>query len=590
MPSGIELFAILFFGFIVPAVILVFVVGDRRQSPAWIACALGSWVGAIIAIALMVRAPRGDEKVARVAGESKQAQTASAHDLDPDEPIKPYSRKWPGPITKRERDAIIVFAVSTLALLVAWFVLISLRAPLSSVDLAIVRDPGLPLLFDPGVENLVNTTLIIALGAAGYFGCLWALHRGFRHAFPIAMAVVILASIALIPASPLTSPDATHLASDVRALWLHGRYPTADNGVPAVVAAETGDPVAALVNDFENAPSSYGPVAYLAGGLSLPFVGDNFRANIAGVKAVAGLFLVLTAFVGGLAARQIGRDPAVVAALIGLNPLMLWEFPGNGHNDTIMTAFAVAAVLFLVREPWRDRAVGAGLGAASVLSKWALAPAAPLVGAYWFPRFRLLFAALVLVGGAALVYVVLDPPRGVGPAAVITRGGWAVIWDWLGGSDNVDRRWIVGAAYGTFMAIAAYMTWRAPLRNGQQLIAAAAILLFFFIFVGYAGYRPWYIAWFFPLAMIAGVRWLTRASIVFTFGAFLIVLAANWQSNIVVDMNISQPIQKASFVTWVAVAAVALGTWWYDREKAGTAVAAPTRRRTQARRKPIRSR
>ncbi|HET7738584.1 MAG TPA: hypothetical protein VFK32_08425, partial [Tepidiformaceae bacterium] len=84
--------------------------------------------------------------------------------------------------------------------------------------------------------------------------------------------------------------------------------------------------------------------------------------------------------------------------------------------------------------------------------------------------------------------------------------------------------------------------------------------------------------------------WLTRASIVFTFGAFLIVLAANWQSNIVQDMNISEPIQKASLVTWLAVAAVAIGTWWYDREKAGRTVATTARRRTQARRKPIRSR
>ncbi|HET7738098.1 MAG TPA: hypothetical protein VFK32_05945, partial [Tepidiformaceae bacterium] len=179
MPSVIELFAILLFGFIIPAVILVFVVGDRRQSPAWIAFALGSWVGTVVAIVLIVRAPRGDQRTAAQAVDSKPAATrpelaAPPHGPAQVAPLKPYARTWSGPVTKRERDAVIVFAVSTLAMLVAWFVLIALRAPLSSVDIAIVRDPGLPLLFDAGVENLVNTALIIALGGAGYFGCAWA--------------------------------------------------------------------------------------------------------------------------------------------------------------------------------------------------------------------------------------------------------------------------------------------------------------------------------------------------------------------------------------------------------------------------------
>ena len=68
-----------------------------------------------------------------------------------------------------------------------------------------------------------------------------------------------------------------------------------------------------------------------------------------GAKVMAGLFLVLTALVVGLIAREIGVNPGFAAAFVGLNPLMLWQYPGDGHNDTIMMAFGMLAVLFVVR-------------------------------------------------------------------------------------------------------------------------------------------------------------------------------------------------------------------------------------------------
>lgn len=614
--SAAELLLCLVLLFGLPLVILAVVSTVRNRSVWWIFLGLLSWVGAVGGVVMLLRMPPVPKEAQRA--EKAPPPEPPAHDgvAEPvpagestrEAPAKPERQKASrrrAPMRKDERIAMVVFGVSALVIVAAWFFGFAMRARLSSVAIEVIQDPGMPLVFKEHTESLVTSFLIISAAAAGYLGCVWSVRRGFRYAFHAAIGATAVASIALLPMMPLTSPDAVHLASDVRALWLHGRYPTTEEGIPDRVAEETGDPVAAQVRDYASATSSYGPVSYLVGGLSLPFVGDGLRANVAGVKAVSGLFLVLTAVAAGLVARQLGREPAVAAALVGLNPLMLWEFPGNGHNDTIMAAFGAAALLFLVRSSWPQRAAGAGLGAASVLAKYGLAPAAPVVAAYWFPRWRAAIAVAVAVVGTIVVAIVITDwlqwivpdstyvwvRRQIAPADVITRGLWREVWDLFDNGDDSSRV-ITGTAYGIFIAIAAYITWRNPLRTAQDLVASIAILLFFFIFAGYTGYRPWYQVWYLPLAMIAGVRWLTVASILFSFGAFLITLAANWQADIIQDMEISDPVGKAAITTWIVVAAAALLVWWMDRERAARAAQADTtrRRRPVTRRRPVRSR
>lgn len=617
--SAAELLFYLVLLFGLPLVVLAIVSTMRNRSVGWIFLGLLSWPGAIAGVALLLRmpplpkdeepatarsrtvepapAPREEAAPVDEAAGAREESTPAGATAARTRAVRKPARSTSGPVSKDERTAMLVFGLCALVIAATWFFGFAMRARLSSVDIGIVRDPGLPLVFTDHIDSLATSILLIATAGAGYLGCLWAVRRGFRYSLHAVIGAITLASVALIPMMPLTSPDAVHLASDVRALWLHGRYPTSEEGIPQRVAEETGDPVAAEVRDYASATSSYGPVSYIAGGLSLPFVGDGLRANLAGVKAVAGLFLVLTAFLAALAARQLGRDPAMVAALIGLNPLMLWEFPGNGHNDTIMAAFGVAAVLFIVREAWPQRALGAGLGAASVLAKFGLAPAAPLVAAYWFPRWRTIIAIAVLASGALLVIPLIteDLPgpivRQVAPAGVITRGFWRETWD-LAGNGETSQRVIMGAAYGLTIAIAAYLTWRHPLKQPRDLVVATGILLFFFIFLGYAGYRPWYQIWYLPFAMLAGVRWLTIASILFSFGAFAITLAANWQGDIINELDISDPIGKASVMTWLIVGGAALLFWWMDRERAARAaqIESARRRPPVTRRRPIRSR
>ncbi len=532
---------------------------------------------------------------------------------------------------------MVAFAVAAIGMAATWYFLMARRMPLDSTDIRIVADPGLSLVFRERVQSLVEIFLTVALASLCYLVCLWALRRGFRHSFAAAIAGSTLACIALIPASPLTSPDVTHLAADVRTMWIHGRYPSVFDNVPEKV----DDPVAAVVRDYKGAPSGYGPVAYGVGGIALPFVGDNPRVNIGGQKAVAGLFLVLTAAATGLVAKQLGRNPGLAAGFVGLNPLLHWEFAANGHNDSIMTAFGMLALYLVIRAVWTGEerrpwspnyyvvgagllaAVGAGVaatllssqpfvagilgaglvgaaaylvlpgsngmgwrlaaglaGAASVLSKFALAPAAPLVAAAQFPRLRQIVAILVALAGAAVILLLVSDrieAAGVGPAGAVTANAWTLLWDLIG-RDQLDQDWIVALAYFTFVAITLGILLLHPLDTPRDLVTAIATLMFLFLFIGYAGYRPWYQIWYLPFAILSGRRWLVVATLLFVSGGFLIILARNFAGSIASRMGIEDPIEKAVILTWSSTALVGAWLWWSDRSRQLARAAGPLRR------------
>ncbi|MBI2766049.1 MAG: hypothetical protein HYX53_09085 [Chloroflexi bacterium] len=485
------------------------------------------------------------------------------------------------PGNRRERQALTFFGISLVVLVGTWFGFFSLRAPIWSEDIKIIPVAGLFRIFGDRTSDLFSTFLLLVIVSLAYLGCLAALRRGFPRSFPVAMAGCVLAALAVLPVTPLTSPDVTHLAADVRTLWLHGQYPAVKEGAPDQI----DDPVARQVVVFKSSPSGYGPLAYAIGGIALPFVGDNFRANIAGQKAVAGAFLVLTALFTGLVARRLGYNPGLAAAAVGLNPLMLWQFPADGHNDAIMAAFGMLALLLVLRDPLRDRAAGLLSGLASFAAKYALAVALPLVAAYWFRRYRWArpaAAGLVGVGGALAAMLVIVHTTGgtgtIGPATGLTQNTpWARIADAVD-ADLQARRVLFAVSYVLLAIIAATIIIRHRLETPRDLVAAIGLLMFLFAFVASPSLRHWYQLWYLPFALLSGRRWLIAASLTFTLSAFLTILALNWQVPIIAEMGIKQPIEKSVWLVWILTGGAALITWRVDIERGRRLAQAEARR------------
>jgi len=482
------------------------------------------------------------------------------------------------------------FLAATLALCVTWLLGITLRARLWTVDIEIVRVAGISRVFGRQVSDMVEVGFVIAIATVLYLLCLRALRRGFRHSYASAIVATVLGCISFLPSVALTSPDAVHLAADVRTFWLHGKLPVTFDAVPAKI----DDPVAREVRVFKNSPSGYGPVAYAIGGAPIPFVGDGLRANLFGQKVVAAVFLVITAALAGLVAKQIGGNPGLVTGLVGLNPLMLWQFPGDGHNDSLMAALGVAALLLVTRPGWRARGCGAGLALASVLSKFGLLLASPVLGAYWFPRWRKPMAAFVAVVGLVAFAVFafrLWPSVGtVGPAASIAATTpWGVFAGWVNATGD-GRDVLVGASYALFFVLLAYIVAYHRLLDARDLVTAFATAMFLFLFVCSPGYLPWYQIWYLPFAMISGRRWLVVSSIVFSVGAFLPILAINWAGSIEAQMDIANPLNKAVLALYLTVAVTAVVLQRSDRnlerreeQRAGRPSPVPRRQRIRGR-------
>lgn len=463
-----------------------------------------------------------------------------------------------------------LFAAAAIVLSGTLFFGIALRVSLAN-DIPKVARGGLRQVIDGGVGDLFGTAMIVALAAAAYLVCLWVLRKGFRHSFAAAIGATVLGSLAMMPSMPLTSPDAVHLAADVRTFWLYGKMPTSFSGAPGRI----DDPVANEVRVYRNAPSGYGPLAYVIGGAPIPFAGDNFRANLLGQKVVAATFLIITATLAGLIARNLGQNPGFVAGLIGLNPLMLWQYPGDGHNDTIMAAFGMLALWFLIRPGWKNKSTGVGAAIAAVLSKFGLALAAPVVGAWLFPRWRFAMGLLVALGGGALLLSFIlgvAPVNGtIGPAgAVAVTTPWGVLANVLDtGQSGSDR--IVVTGYVLYLGIASWVVMKHPLQTPEDLIRAVALLLWIFLFACSPGYLAWYQVWYLPFAALSNSRWMIATMLAFSLGAFVPILTLSWGLTITRELSIENPLDIAVISVWIATAAVALGFWrgWSTGSRAG---------------------
>src|SRR5262249_48172839 len=123
-------------------------------------------------------------------------------------------------LTHRETVSLSVFVSAIGLLVLVWLRGFALRGDargsLLSADFDLARRSGIYAIYGNNVTQLVNVTLLLCLATAGYGAALWALRRGFPRSFQAAMAGCILAALAILPVTPLTSPDGIHLAADVR--------------------------------------------------------------------------------------------------------------------------------------------------------------------------------------------------------------------------------------------------------------------------------------------------------------------------------------------------------------------------------------
>ena len=348
---------------------------------------------------------------------------------------------------------------------------------------------GLPAL-TPGAF-----VVLLAVMAAAY-GVALALAR--RLGLAAVGAAVLAAHVVWALAPPIVTPDVFSYLAYARMGVLHGLDPFTNP--PSAIP---GDPVLELVA-FRDLPNPYGPLFTLLtdplGAASLP-VG---LWTLKGVTAAASLGCVALA---AIAARRRARSPAVAAAFVGLNPLLLLYGVGGAHNDFLTMLLVLGGVLLADRG--REAAAAAAIiGGAAVKVTGGLALPFLIVGAR-----RPLRAALgaALAGAAVLVVWVaafgLDAPGGLLRAFAmqgrnVSELSLPFLGGWLAGTGGAGPGVRLAGAVA-FLAVAAWLFVRTA--RGRDWVDSAgwatiALLL------STAWLMPYYVAWLLPVAALGSRR------------------------------------------------------------------------------------
>jgi hypothetical protein len=366
-----------------------------------------------------------------------------------------------------------------------------LAGPLHRFDFVLLPPRGALLLVVMTVAYLV----VLACARAG--------------AVPLRVGVgaVVAAHVIFLLAPPLFSADVFGYVDYARLWVLHGLDPYVH-----VPADALHDPTVPFVR-WRDVSTPYGPLFTL---LSAPLAGLSVSAALWACKALAmSLSLACCALVWRIAQRR-ALDPLRAVLFVGLNPLLLAYGVGGAHNDFMLLALVLGAVLLALEE----RALPAGL--LGVLAIGVKAPAAVLLPFLLLAtRARRRSVAGMLAGAIVLLAfaVVAFEREALGFVSQIREqqqfvAAYSVpnrVATWLGfGELPAGLRLLFALAFAAAVAGLLWAAWRGRI---DWLTAAGWATLG--LLLSTAWLVPWYVVWALPLAAVARDSRLRGATLLF---------------------------------------------------------------------------
>lgn len=322
-----------------------------------------------------------------------------------------------------------------------------------------------------------------------------------------ALAIPAVVAVGLFLAPPTLSIDTYSYLS-------HG-YLASTGGNPYVQpsASVAGTPYGALLGAAGWLPvhpqSPYGPLWTTLERAAVELSGDDVALGIRLIKlpdlaALFGTAALVSAFLAGTRPEQRLRGTLLFLA----NPLVLIEFAGDGHNDGVMVAFVVLALVACARR--RPAPALVALALAVLVKPTPLVLVLPiatyLVARRWSWGRLGLEAAIGLVVAAALA-VLLAAPYWVGVATfdgLRASGTPTESWSVSGWLTTLLADGLPGSGFGVQVALAAILAVASAascvlattLRGLVRACAAVSLVAFLLLPLEW----PWYAA--LPVAIL----------------------------------------------------------------------------------------
>jgi hypothetical protein len=312
------------------------------------------------------------------------------------------------------------------------------------------------------------------------------------------------------------------------------------NPYVATPADFPNDALSAFVGPkWVDTPAVYGPLWTQASAL-VARVADDVGAFVAAFRVIAIAASLATVFVvAGLVRRVRPDSEAFAVAVVGLNPVVLFQSAASGHND-LLVALAIAAAIALVfsgRELWATVALALGAlvkvtGAVPLLLWWVAVAARRPRG----ERVRVVAPHALLAAGtavlAALPFANTEDPT-LGGLELASHEGWlspsrffrrvfdAISGDTLGFVPRIAFAIVVAVA----IVVIAREVWRRGPAIGASLAGASWGWGLLCLMLLGPVLLPWYVTWALPLAWL-----LPRVPRTVLIGTGLALTVSQWTS------------------------------------------------------------
>jgi hypothetical protein len=271
------------------------------------------------------------------------------------------------------------------------------------------------------------------------------------------------------------------------------------------------DSMTHLAGGWAVASAPYGPLGLLIDAIPTFFVRRNLLANLLLLKGIFSALLIFEAFLTYKIISSYAPKFALVGALfIAWNPLALYEYSANGHNDVVVMLFVLLAILALVKE---KLVMAFALVVVSILTKYSTLPLLPLFLVYGVTHQsthikRLQYMGKITAVALILIAVILGPfwagPHTLDASFSLETYSLAsfstLIYDVSSGQITLDHAKLLGRIlFGIIYLYALYLSTKSL----SHLIRAAFLALFFLLAFATGRFLPWYAIWPMMLAVLA---------------------------------------------------------------------------------------
>jgi hypothetical protein len=323
----------------------------------------------------------------------------------------------------------------------------------------------------------------------------------------------VLCGTTLIGLYPITALDVVLYV--VRA-WLWALYDASP--MLAWPAHYPQDPYIGFAGEFDREPSPYGPLWELIAQIPIQLGILDIASGVLAMKVISLISYITTAVLIGWYGNQDSvryRVSGLTAiTFFALNPLVLLEAIGNGHNDMVMLALMTLGLVLWQRGRWAWAAFALTLGALIKISGIILMPlfgmAVLAAAPDWRTRVvRGLSIAAIFIFTAVIAYRITGPFPDVftgAQHALFDRWGYTpaytirVIAREIVQNEEAIKQVFANTTHLLFALYFVYLLIRVA-QHKMTLIQAGFLAYFSQLLLG-TTFRIWYPMWLIPFAAL----------------------------------------------------------------------------------------